>query len=183
MLDIESGSITVDSVAVSDLSPDVVRAGVTVIPQEPFLLLGSIRINLSPGNEAPDAEITRILERAGLEGLLKKHGLDGKVDWDAWSGGQRQMLCFARAMMKRSKIIILDEATSSVDAETENRMQDIIDKEFRDCTVLAIMHRLAHVAKYDRVALLDNGMLLEYDDPEKLLSGETSFKKLFESQQ
>ncbi|KJZ74889.1 hypothetical protein HIM_05798 [Hirsutella minnesotensis 3608] len=183
MLDIESGSITIDSVSASDLSPSTLRSVVTVIPQEPFLLPGSIRLNLNPHDQDSDAELTRILERVGLQSLLTKHGLDGLVDWDTWSSGQRQMLCFARAITKRSKIIVLDEATSNVDAKTEDRMQDIIDTELRGCTVLAIMHRLVHVAKYDQVALLENGMVVEYGDPKKLLSGETKFKELFENQE
>lgn len=84
-------------------------------------------------------------------------------------------------MVRRKKLIVFDEATSCVDSDTERIIQDIIDTEFRDCTVISIMHRLHYVTKYDRVALLDAGTLVEYDEPSKLLEGHTRFRGLYES--
>ncbi|KXX74503.1 Canalicular multispecific organic anion transporter 2 [Madurella mycetomatis] len=97
------------------------------------------------------------------------------------STGQKQLLCFERAMVKKSKILVLDEAMSSVDAETESIMQDIVDTEFQGCTVIAVMHRLLHVARYDKVAFMENGVLLEFDELGLLMAKNTRFAELYRS--
>lgn len=180
-MDVQSGSISIDSVSISSLSPLYLRSKVNVVPQEPFLLPGSVRFNIDPFREATDDEIIRALDRVGLWELIKEQGLDKEMNSASWSAGQKQLLCLARAMVRRKKVIVFDEATSSVDSDTERIIQDIIDSEFRDCTVISIMHRLHYVTKYDRVALLDAGILVEYDEPLKLLEGQTRFRGLYES--
>lgn len=181
MMDVQSGNITIDSVSISSLSPSYLRSKVNVVPQEPFLLPGSVRFNMDPFGEATGDEIIRALDRVGLWELIKEQGLDKEMDSTSWSAGQKQLLCLARAMVRRKKLIVFDEATSCVDSDTERIIQDIIDTEFRDCTVISIMHRLHYVTKYDRVALLDAGTLVEYDEPSKLLEGHTRFRGLYES--
>ena len=105
------------------------------------------------------------------------------MDVAAWSAGQRQLLCMARAILRRKdcKVLILDEAMSSVDADTEELMQQVVDKEFRACTVLAVMHRLAHVSRYDRVVLMDTGKVLEEGATEDLLASHGRFAELYEA--
>ncbi|KAF7542600.1 hypothetical protein G7Z17_g11429 [Cylindrodendrum hubeiense] len=181
MLDIQSGNINIDSVSIASLSPSHLRSKVNVIPQDPFLLPGSVRFNIDPFGEASDDEIIRALNRVGLWELIKEQGLGKEMDSASWSAGQKQLLCLARAMVRRKKVIIFDEAASSVDSDTERIIQDIIDSEFKNCTVLSIMHRLHYVTKYDRVALLDAGTLIEYDQPLKLLAEQSSFRVLYES--
>ncbi|KAL3299574.1 ABC transporter [Colletotrichum asianum] len=181
MTDMKEGRIDIDGVDVSTLLQSELRACINVIPQDPFLMPGTIRFNLNPyGNSLDDDRLVEVLGRVGVWSLVQDQGgLDAKMNVNAWSAGQKQLLCLARAMLRQSKILILDEAMSSVDSETEAIMQDIVDSDFRDCTVLAVMHRLKHVTHYDKVALLGDGRLLEFDTPGSLISGETQFAEMF----
>ncbi|KAF6834852.1 ABC transporter [Colletotrichum musicola] len=181
MTDMREGKFELDGVDVSTLVPAELRTRINVVSQDAFLMPGSIRLNLDPFGEASDdEEIARALQRVGLWRLVQDQGgLDQEMDVAGWSAGQKQLLCLARAVIRKSKILILDEAMSSVDGDTESVMQDVVDAEFRDCTVLAVMHRLKHVSRYDKVALLGDGQLLEYGSPSSLISGETKFAELF----
>ncbi|KAI1858524.1 uncharacterized protein JN550_012571 [Neoarthrinium moseri] len=182
MIETQRGQIVVDGVDVANLSCTDVRSHLNVVPQDPFLLPGTIRLNLDPFGTASDEQITCALERVRLWTIVKEQGgLSQVIDTAAWSAGQRQLLCLARAMVRKSNILILDEATSSVDDGTEAVMQEIIDTEFKTCTVLAVMHRLKHIARYDKVALLDKGMLVEYDAPTTLLQQASRFSDLYQS--
>ncbi|KAI8200628.1 ABC transporter [Colletotrichum sp. SAR 10_76] len=181
MTDMKEGRIDIDGVNVSTLLQSELRASINVIPQDPFLMPGTIRFNLNPyGNSLDDDRLVEVLGRVGVWSLVQDQGgLDAEMNVNAWSAGQKQLLCLARAMLRQSKVLILDEAMSSVDSETEAIMQDIVDSDFRDCTVLAVMHRLKHVTHYDKVALLGDGRLLEFDTPGSLISGETQFAEMF----
>ncbi|KAM0458751.1 hypothetical protein ACHAPV_005740 [Trichoderma viride] len=182
MLEIVEGSISIDGVDISTLSNAEVRSRLNVVSQDPFILPGSIRFNVDPLNHASDEDITQALRRVRLWSIVEEQGgVDEEMDLSSWSAGQKQLLCFARAMVKRSKILILDEAMSSVDHEAEAIMQEIIDTDFKDCTVLAVMHRLEHIHRYGMAALFGNGKLLEYNDPETLLAGDTNLAKLYSS--
>ncbi|ETS75107.1 hypothetical protein PFICI_13591 [Pestalotiopsis fici W106-1] len=182
MLESQEGRILVDGVDVSTVSLTDVRSHLNVVPQDPFLLPGTIRFNIDPFGKVSDEDITRALERVHLWPIVAEQGgLGAELDVAAWSAGQKQLLCLARAMVRNSKVLILDEATSSVDSETEAIMQDIIDTVFRDCTVLAVMHRLTHIGRYDKVALLDSGHLMEFDSPASLLSQDSHFASLHRS--
>ncbi|KAM0245872.1 hypothetical protein ACHAQJ_010417 [Trichoderma viride] len=184
MIESDEGSISIDGVDLSTLACTEVRSRINVVSQDPFLLPGSIRFNVDPLNGASDDDIIRALDRVRLWTIVDEQGgIDKEIDLSSWSVGRKQLLCFARAMVKKSKILILDEAMSSVDNETEAIMQEIIDTEFKECTVLAVMHRLEHIRRYDKAALFGNGKLLEYDDPETLLSGDTNLAKLYSSYQ
>lgn len=113
MTEIIEGSISIDGVDLSTLSHARVRSRINVVPQGPFLLPGTVRFNLDPWGSASDEEVVRALERVRLKAFVdRKGGLDEEVDLESWSGGQKQLLCFARAMLRRSKILILDEAMS-----------------------------------------------------------------------
>ncbi|KAI0126998.1 ABC transporter [Xylariales sp. AK1849] len=182
MIETQRGQITVDGVDASTMSCTDLRSHLNVVPQDPFLVPGTIRFNIDPFRKVSDEDIIRALERVRLWSIISKQGgLGEELDTAAWSAGQKQLLCLARAMVRNSKVLILDEATSSVDSETEAIMQDIIDTIFRDCTVLAVMHRLTHVTRYDKVALLDDGHLVEFDAPEILLSQESRFARLYQT--
>ncbi|KAM0472660.1 hypothetical protein ACHAPX_008621 [Trichoderma viride] len=184
MLDIVEGSISIDGVDISTLSNAEVRSRINVVSQDPFILPGSIRFNVDPLNHASDEDIVQALRRVRLWSIVEEQGgIDEEIDLTSWSAGQKQLLCFARAMVKRSKILILDEAMSSVDHEAEAIMQEIIDTDFKECTVLAVMHRLEHIRRYGKAALFGNGKLLEYDDAETLLAGDTKLAKLYSSYQ
>ncbi|OLN87448.1 Canalicular multispecific organic anion transporter 2-like protein 2 [Colletotrichum chlorophyti] len=181
MMDLLEGRIELDGVDISTLIQNGLRSCVNVIPQDPFLMPGTIRFNINPfGAVVNDEKIIDALRRVGMWTLVQeKGGLDTEMDVKAWSAGHKQLLCLARAMMRQSKILILDEAMSNVDAETESAMQNIVDTEFRDCTVLAVMHKLKHTVRYDKVALISDGKLLEFGEPASLISGETCFADLY----
>ncbi|KIW14386.1 hypothetical protein PV08_07168 [Exophiala spinifera] len=181
MMVVHEGHIIVDGVDVSKLSPQDLRSRLNVVPQDLLLLPGSLRTNIDPFQVASDDTIVASLMRVGLWDMVREQGgLDVAIDVAAWSMGQRQLLCLCRAMVRQSKVLILDEITSSVDSETESKIQDIIDNEFRACTVLAVMHRLDHILRYDMVALLEDGRLLEYDQPGVLLAQESKFAQLYQ---
>ncbi|KAK6074134.1 ABC transporter [Seiridium cupressi] len=148
MIETQAGQMTIDGVDVSTMPCTALRSHLNVVPQDPFLMPGSIRFNIDPSGRVPDEEIIQALERVRLWGIIQeKGGLGKEIDSAAWSAGQKQLLCLARAITRKSKVLILDEATSSVDSDTESIMQDIIDTVFKDCTVLAVMHRLTYVTR------------------------------------
>ncbi|KAF2725176.1 P-loop containing nucleoside triphosphate hydrolase protein [Polychaeton citri CBS 116435] len=182
LIGIKDGEILIDGVDISEMACEHLRRSINVIPQEPFLLPGSLRLNIDPYADTSDDKIIKALERVGLWSQCKDQGgLDMELDPTAWSTGQRQVICFARAMVRNCMILVLDEAMSSVDSETEILMQDIIDSEFKHCTVISIMHRLRHVRSYDKVAILDNGSLFEFDNPSTLLAASARFAELYNS--
>lgn len=113
MVEIVEGSISIDGVDISTLSNAEVRSRINVVSQDPFILPGSIRFNVDPLNHATDEDITQALRRVRLWSIVEEQGgIDKEMDLTSWSAGQKQLLCFARAMVKRSKILILDEAMS-----------------------------------------------------------------------
>ncbi|TQN65415.1 ABC transporter atnG [Colletotrichum shisoi] len=178
MTDIRGGKIEIDGVDLSTLVPSELRSCINVVSQDPFLMPGTIRFNVDPlsavsdDDDDDDARITRALDRVGLSRHVQEQGgLGAEMDDKAWSAGQKQLLCMARAMLRQCKVLILDEAMGSVDGETEAVMQDVVDNEFRDGTVLAVMHRLKHVSRYDVVVLLGDGEVLEMGEPASLVAG------------
>ncbi|WYZ45022.1 hypothetical protein EsH8_VIII_000338 [Colletotrichum jinshuiense] len=181
MTDVREGTIELDGVDVSTLLQHELRSCINVVTQDPFLMPGTIRFNIDPlGAVSDDGKLKKALERVGLWKLVEElGGLDKDMDAKAWSAGQKQLFCMARAMLRQCSLLILDEAMSSVDSETESVMQDIVDNEFRDCTVLAVMHRLKHVFRYNTVALLGDGELLEIGEPASLIARESRFAELY----
>ncbi|KDN69811.1 putative ABC transporter [Colletotrichum sublineola] len=181
MTDVKQGTIRIDGVDVSTLVPSELRSCINVVSQDPFLMPGTIRSNIDPLSAiSDDARITQALERLGLSKHVQEQGgLGAEMDEKVWSAGQKQLLCMARAMLRNCKLLILDEAMSSVDAETEAVMQDVVDNAFRDCTVLAVMHRLKHVSRYDVVVLLGDGEVLEVGEPYSLIAGDGQFAQLY----
>ncbi|KAB8258546.1 ABC transporter [Aspergillus pseudonomiae] len=178
------GWVAVAAGAFAAQEADEFRRRLNVVPQDPFLLKGaSVRFNLDLYSEAQsEEELVGALHRVGLWELVHAQGgLDTVVDTLPLSAGQQQLFCFARAIVRRRNcgILVLDEATSSLDSETAALVQSIIDSEFRECTVLAVMHMLTHIGAYDRVAVLDGGALVEVGPPAELLAGETRLAGLY----
>lgn len=173
-------SITIDGIDITTLPRQEVRARLNAIPQEPFFTKNTVRGNADPTKQHPDDAIILALEKVSLWRLvLEKGGLDTVLDAEYFSHGQRQLFCLARAILRRSKVVILDEASSSVDALSDELMQRVIRTEFADCTVLAVAHRLDTIMDFDRVALLAGGELVEFDEPAALLGRESRFRELY----
>ncbi|KAL2157845.1 hypothetical protein VTH06DRAFT_4897 [Thermothelomyces fergusii] len=181
LVDMQGGSISVDGVDISTLPRQEVRSKIVAVPQHPFLLKGSVRLNADPTGRASDADIAAALRCVQLmEAVEKNGGLDADIDDLNLSVGQKQLFCLARAMLRPSTILILDEATSSIDAKTEETMQRLIRRKFANHTVIAVAHRIETIMDFDKVAVLDAGKLIEYDNPYKLLeSPGSAFAKLY----
>ncbi|KAJ6013292.1 ABC transporter FUM19 [Penicillium herquei] len=184
MIELKEGSIQIDGQSLAELQPQEITSRLNVIPQEPFIMPGTIRFNLDPTSSSNENTIENALRRVGLSDRIEEiGGLDCTISMSAWSVGELQLLSLARAMIKHSSILILDEAMSSVDMETEATMQEIIDRHFSSRTVLSVVHRLAYINRFDRVLVLKKGQIVEWDTPKALLSRESELRKLYDAYQ
>ncbi|KAK6173040.1 hypothetical protein SNE40_016576 [Patella caerulea] len=172
------GVIRVDGIDIAALGLHDLRSNITILPQDPVLFTGALRINLDPFNEFSDEDLWTALEHAHLKEFISTlpSGLDYECDEGGGnlSIGQRQLLCLARSLLRKTKVLILDEATAAVDLETDDLIQKTIRSEFKDCTVLSIAHRLNTIMDYDRVMVLDDGEIVEFDSPTNLLQDKLS---------
>jgi len=178
-----AGPIAIDGVDISTLNLHALRSRLAIIVQDPVLFNESVRYNLDPFAQSDDAEIERVIELVQLKAPIAAlpKGLDSPVGEAGanFSVGQRQLICLARAMLRRSKLIVLDEATASIDNETDAILQTTIRETFADATVLTIAHRLHTIMDSTQIMVFDKGELKEYDAPDKLLADNDSlFSKL-----
>ena len=168
-----NGSIIIDDVDITRLGLQDLRSRLTIIPQDPVLFSGSLRMNLDPFEKYSDSELWDALFLSHLKDFVS--GLEGGLEHIVTEGGenlsvgQRQLVCLARALLRKSKILILDEATAAVDVETDDLIQKTIRKEFALCTILTIAHRLNTVIDYDRILVLEDGQVAEFDTPRNLM--------------
>ncbi|SCU83099.1 LADA_0C09604g1_1 [Lachancea dasiensis] len=188
ILEPTQGTITVDGVDISKIGLRDLRSNLAIIPQDAQAFEGTIRSNLDPFEEYDDVELWRALELSHLKPHIVKMAkegddsdkvgslLDTKVSENGsnLSVGQRQLLCLSRALLNRSKILVLDEATASVDSETDRLIQETIRAEFQDRTILTIAHRIDTVLDSDKIMVLDKGELKEFGSPESLLADNNS---------
>ncbi|KAG0235680.1 hypothetical protein BGW42_004919 [Actinomortierella wolfii] len=183
-LKIDGGKILIDGVDISKLGLDDLRSRLAIIPQDPTLFSGTIRDNLDPFNQFTDADLWAALERAHLKQHVATQlvgGLSARVsqNGDNFSVGQRSLLCLARALLRKTKVLVLDEATASVDVQTDELIQRTIRTEFADRTILTIAHRIKTVMDSDRILVLDAGRVVEFASPAELIQREDSlFRKL-----
>ncbi|KAI1320479.1 hypothetical protein EDD11_000864 [Mortierella claussenii] len=168
------GTMEIDGVDICKLGLFDLRTRLAIIPQDPVLFSGTIRSNLDPFEKRTDQELWEVLERSDLKNYVVSldGGLDSQVSefGENLSVGQRQLLCLARAMLTHARVIIMDEATASVDVATDVMLQKAIRVDFAESTVLTIAHRLNTVIDYSRVLVLDHGEIKEFDTPANLLS-------------
>ncbi|XP_065338923.1 multidrug resistance-associated protein 1 isoform X7 [Cloeon dipterum] len=178
IIEAAGGSIYIDGVDISKIGLHALRSRLTIIPQDPVLFSGTLRINLDPFEQYKDEEIWRALEHAHLKHFIKglAAGLSHEVSegGENLSVGQRQLICLARALLRKTKVLVLDEATAAVDLETDDLIQQTIRTEFKDCTILTIAHRLNTILDSDRVVVLDKGKIIEFEPPNTLLQRKQS---------
>ncbi|XP_075847190.1 ATP-binding cassette sub-family C member 3 isoform X2 [Microtus pennsylvanicus] len=174
ILEAAEGEICIDGLNVAHIGLHDLRSQLTIIPQDPILFSGTLRMNLDPFGRYSEEDIWRALELSHLHAFVSSQpaGLDFQCSegGDNLSVGQRQLVCLARALLRKSRVLVLDEATAAIDLETDDLIQGTIRTQFEDCTVLTIAHRLNTIMDYNRVLVLDKGVVAEFDSPTNLIA-------------
>ncbi|ORZ39286.1 P-loop containing nucleoside triphosphate hydrolase protein [Catenaria anguillulae PL171] len=167
-----AGKIVVDGVDVSTVGLQDLRSRLTILPQDPVIFNASIRDNLDPTGSHDDAALWSALEGAHLAEFVRslEGGLEHELTGGSLSVGQQQLVCLSRAILRKTKILVLDEATSSIDHATDDIVQETIRREFSDCTIVTIAHRIGTILDYDYTLVLDQGKVVEFDTPQVLLT-------------
>ncbi|XP_052851273.1 multidrug resistance-associated protein 1 isoform X12 [Drosophila gunungcola] len=178
IIEAAGGRIAIDGVDIATMGLHMLRSRLTIIPQDPVLFSGSLRVNLDPFEIKTDDEIWKALELSHLKSFVKSlaAGLNHEIaeGGENLSVGQRQLVCLARALLRKTKVLVLDEATAAVDLETDDLIQKTIRSEFKECTVLTIAHRLNTILDSDKVIVLDKGQITEFASPTELLDNPKS---------
>ncbi|KAK3009967.1 hypothetical protein RJ639_012359 [Escallonia herrerae] len=173
-----AGHIVIDGINISSIGLHDLRSRLSIIPQDPTMFEGTVRSNLDPLEEYSDEQIWEVLVKCQLgDEVRKKEGkLDSTVNENGenWSMGQRQLVCLGCVLLKKSRVLVLDESTASVDTATDNMIQQTLRQHFTGSTVVTIAHRITSVLDSDMVLLLDHGLVEEYDTPAKLLENKSS---------
>ncbi|WAR06338.1 MRP1-like protein [Mya arenaria] len=178
LIEAAGGNIVIDGQRISDLGLHDLRSKLTILPQDPVLFSGTLRMNLDPFDQYTDNQVWVALEHSHLKAFVT--GLPDGLEHECGEGGQnlsvgqRQLVCLARTLLRKTKVLILDEATAAVDMETDDLIQNTIREEFRGCTILTIAHRLNTIMDYDKILVLDQGLIKEFDSPENLLADTTT---------
>ncbi|NXE20453.1 MRP6 protein, partial [Ardeotis kori] len=184
LVEAAEGAILIDGLDIAQLGLHDLRTKITVIPQDPVLFSGSLRMNLDPLNRYTDADIWTALELTQLKNFVAD--LPDQLEYQCTdqgenlSVGQKQLVCLARALLRKAKILILDEATAAVDLETDLQIQSTLRTQFKDSTVLTVAHRINTIMDCDRILVLENGRVAEFDTPEHLIAQKGLFYGLME---
>lgn len=217
LVELDSGSIKIDGVDISEVGLRTLRTKIAVIPQDPSLFSGSVRSNLDPFDEYDDDRLYEVLEKVGLYSSMTKNYSSSNLKNSSnsltsifsgessshvggraqpikslseavmeggtnYSVGQRQLMVIARAMLSGAQVVIMDEATASVDGETDAKIQKVFREEFKNATCITVAHRLNTIMDSDLVLVMDDGRAAEFDRPSTLLSREGGmFKALVEA--
>ncbi|PKY07569.1 multidrug resistance-associated protein [Aspergillus campestris IBT 28561] len=183
MLDLSTGSISIDGTDISKIPRQTVRSRLNGVSQSPLLMKGTVRRNADPTGSITDTDIWNAFKSVQLYSIVQeKGGLDADIDELFLSHGQKQLFCLARAILRSGKILVLDEATSNVDAKTDEILQRVIRGKFAAHTILAVAHKLDTILDYDTVVVLEAGRVVESGNPFDLLSSDESyFARLYAS--
>jgi ATP-binding cassette, subfamily C (CFTR/MRP), member 1 len=184
MTELEGGDILIDDVPITSLPRSTVRQRVLAVPQEPLLLSGTVRFNVDPFSQHQDDKIIAMLGDIGLLDIVQSvdGGLDAHMDSLSLSRGQQQLFCLGRALLCDSRVVVLDEITSSVDDVTEEKMMALVSSRFTNRTVLAIAHHIRTLRDFDMIVVLDHGRVVETGSPDELLSRDSVFRELWDRQ-
>lgn len=173
LIEAAEGRIVIDDVDISHIQLKLLRSKLSIIPQDPILFSGTVRQNIDPTESHTDEEIWRAIDLAHLGQTIR--GLPSSLSHEVseggsnFSAGQKQLFCLARALLRRSKILVLDEATAAVDVETDTLIQQTIRKEFKESTLLTVAHRIETIQDYDRVLVMEGGSIAEQGSPRSLM--------------
>jgi len=178
LLEATQGKILIDDVDISTVGLDILRSNLTIIPQDPALMEGTLRYNIDPLNKYNDSDIKEVMRMIGFDYILDKSpdGISQIVTEGGanLSVGEKQLICITRAILRKSKIIIMDEATASIDYQTEEIIQRAIGELLKDSTIITIAHRIKTIINYDRIMTLENGEIVNFDTPQNLLKDKNS---------
>ncbi len=180
ILEAENGKIYIDDQDISKIALEKLREILTIIPQDPTMIEGTLRENVDPSESFSDEEIKQILLKVGLDDFIEK-SLDYQIleEGSNISVGEKQLICIARALIKKTKIILMDEATANVDYKTETLLQNCISTILKESTVITIAHRIKTVINYDKILVLDDGMIVDFDTPSNLIAKKGLFYQLY----
>jgi len=203
IVELDAGNIFIDEVDIRTIGLSLLRSKIATIPQDPTLFSGTIRSNIDPFNEYEDERLLEVLRRVGLSKSASSDSLssftvessplpspagpvksleDSVLEGGSnFSVGQRQLLVIARALLREAKIVILDEATASVDADTDARIQRVMRTEFKNATCITVAHRLNTIMDSTYILVMDNGKVAEFDSPSALLAKGGLFKDLVDA--
>ena len=169
ILEAFEGKITIDNMDISTIPLNNLRKSITIIPQDSVIFKGTLKFNLDPLEESTDSELFKVCNDIGLWDILKVKDLSYDISNECLSAGEKQLVSIARAILRKSKIVMIDEATSSIDTVTEDKIQIAFNTFLKDSTLLAIAHRIKTVINYDKIIVLDNGNIAEVGSPGELL--------------
>jgi len=183
MITLSEGSITIDDQDISFIPRQSLRSRLNGVPQDAYFLAGSVRLNADPRGLCTDKEVVKALKSVQLWEIIRSKGsLDSDIEDVFLTHGQKQLFCIARAILRKSTILILDEATSSVDAHTDDLIQTLIRQHFSRHTILSVAHKLDTILDFEQVIVMDAGSVVETGEPYTLLQDEESrFAKLYYS--
>lgn len=168
------GEILIDGVKIRDIDLQRLRSSMTIIPQDPILFNASIKKNLDPLDAHSVKDVEEVLKEIQLWDKFKDQGVNHQIEAGGanLSQGEKQLICFGRAMLENNKLILMDEATANIDSFTEKTIQTLVEEKFKDATILMIAHKLNTIMNCDKVLILDHGQLLEFGDLQTLKNKE-----------
>jgi len=172
IIEASAGKIVIDGIDIASLSLEQLRSNINIILQEHFLFTGTIRDNVDPTHSHSDHQIIEALRLCGVwEDFEKAEGLNSWVEegGNNLSSGEKQLINISRSLLNPKRVVLIDEATASIDLETDSLIQKVIRKQFADKTVLTIAHRINTVVDSDRILVLNKGKVAEFDTPQNLL--------------
>jgi len=179
------GTIFIDGIDITTIGLQDLRSKLSIIPQEPTLFIGTVRYNLDPFSDQDDNKIWDALRMVNLDSAISSlpNKLEEQVSENGgnFSVGERQLICLARALLRKSKILLMDEATASVDLNTDTLIQKMVRENFKDFTVLTIAHRLNTIMDSTKVMVLDKGQIVQYDSPARLLDHDGIFSSMVDA--
>uniref|UniRef100_A0A8H7N4A6 ABC transporter domain-containing protein n=1 Tax=Bionectria ochroleuca TaxID=29856 RepID=A0A8H7N4A6_BIOOC len=173
-----------DGLPLSDIPRARVRKGVTSIPQDPLIYRGTVRFNTDPHSIHSDEDIISALKEVNIWGVLNERGgLDADMDTVGLSRGEQQLFCLSRAILAKPRVLILDEVTSSVDRAQEDKIVEMLYRNFEGTTILMVVHHLRMVRNFDKILVLSEGEIVEWEHPDTLMMVNSMFRRLLFTQE